>query len=120
MKTFGRRLAVGATAALASMAYVAISAPAVSWADCDSHSWWDPVANMCRPLGVTPLDCQTTLGNTRGGIEANTRGQISSGSLIPGKRTRNMSLESSIYIPTAQWFCCGLRSNAASTHRSPN
>jgi beta-lactamase class C len=46
-------------------------------------------------------------GNTSGGIEANTRGQISSGFLIPGRRTRSMSLGSSICIRIAPWFCCG-------------
>jgi len=62
----------------------------------------------------------TTRGNTSGRIEANTRGQISSGFLIPGRRTRSMSLESSICIRIPPWFCCGLPSNAASTHRSPD
>ena len=56
--------------------------------------------------------------NTSGGIEANTRGQISSAFLIPGRRTRSMSLGSSICIRMPPWFCCGLPSNAASTLRS--
>jgi hypothetical protein len=58
MKRIGRHLAVVITAALAPMAYVAVATPAVSWADCDNNSWWDPAANVCRPLGVRPLDCQ--------------------------------------------------------------
>jgi len=52
--------------------------------------------------------------------EANTRGQISSGFLTPGRRTRSMSLGSNICIRIPPWFCCGLPSNAASTRRSPN
>src|SRR5437762_12900200 len=52
------------------------------------------------------------------GIEATTRGRILSASLIRGRRTRSMSLVNNIFIPMLQWSCCGLRSNAASTHGS--
>jgi hypothetical protein len=65
-------------------------------------------------------DCQTGRANMRGGIEADIRGRISSGFLIPGRRTPSMSLGNSICIQTAPWFCCGLPSNAVSTCRSPN
>ena len=58
MRKFARRLLVGATAAFASTAFVTIVTPAVSFADCDNTQWWDPVANLCRPLVVTPLDCE--------------------------------------------------------------
>ena len=58
MRKFGRRLAAGTTAALAAMAFVTIAAPAVSSAQCDNTQWWDPVANVCRPLVVVPLDCE--------------------------------------------------------------
>jgi hypothetical protein len=57
-KRIVRRLAVVVTAALAPMAYVAVATPAVSWADCDNGSWWDPVANVCRaPVAPQPLNC---------------------------------------------------------------
>jgi hypothetical protein len=58
MKNFGRRLAVGITAALAPMAFVTIATPAVSSAECANTEWWDPVAGVCRPLVVAPLDCE--------------------------------------------------------------
>ncbi len=40
--------------ALASMAAVTIATPAVSSAECADGQWWDPTANVCRPLGVGP------------------------------------------------------------------
>ena len=57
MKRFGRRLAVGVTAALAPMAFVTIATPAVGWADCSNTEWWDPTGGVCRPL-VVAMDCE--------------------------------------------------------------
>jgi hypothetical protein len=57
MSKFVRRLAVVIVSALAPMAFVALVTPGVSSA-CDSGSWWDPVANVCRaPVAPTPLGC---------------------------------------------------------------
>ena len=43
-------------------AAVAVAMPAVGHADpinCDPGQWWDPTANICRPLGQgpQPLNC---------------------------------------------------------------
>ena len=54
MMRFVLRLVSAAMAALATMAAVAIVTPAVSKADCAGGEWWDPTANVCRPLGVGP------------------------------------------------------------------
>ncbi len=54
MRMFVRRLVVAAVIAFASMAAVTIATPAVSSADCADGEWWDPTANVCRPLGVGP------------------------------------------------------------------
>jgi hypothetical protein len=45
---------------LAPMAVVTTVSPGVSSADCANGEWWDPTANMCRPLGVgpQPLACE--------------------------------------------------------------
>ena len=43
-----QRAAVIAAATLAPMAITAAIAPAVSSADCDNGSWWDPVQNRCQ------------------------------------------------------------------------
>jgi hypothetical protein len=58
MKSFGRRLAVGAAAAMAPMGFMTIATPAVSSAACNNTEWWDPVGNVCRPLVTAPLDCE--------------------------------------------------------------
>lgn len=52
-----RRLAAGIGVTLASLAFVTIVNPAVGSADCDAGSWWDPVANVCRPP-VVPMLCE--------------------------------------------------------------
>jgi hypothetical protein len=62
MKKFFRRLAPIAAIAAMPMAAVAIAMPATSSADpinCDPGQWWDPTANICRPLGQgpQPLNC---------------------------------------------------------------
>lgn len=46
----------------AAMAVVAVATPAVSSAEplnCEPGQWWDPTANVCRPLGEgpQPLNC---------------------------------------------------------------
>jgi hypothetical protein len=45
--------------AFVPMATVTIATPAVSSAQCANGEWWDPTANVCRPLGVgaQPLAC---------------------------------------------------------------
>jgi hypothetical protein len=53
------RLAGALVLAAAAMAF---AMPQVSQADplnCDPGQWWDPTANICRPLGQgpQPLDC---------------------------------------------------------------
>ena len=56
MRKFVRRLAPIAAMALIPMAAVT-AMPAVGSADpisCDPGQWWDPTANVCRPLGVGP------------------------------------------------------------------
>ncbi|MUL47775.1 hypothetical protein FZI85_26030 [Mycobacterium sp. CBMA293] len=74
-----QRAAVIAAAAVAPMAITAAIAPAVSHADCDNGTWWDPVQNRCQaplvqncpggwwdpninncrpPVATTPLDCR--------------------------------------------------------------
>lgn len=53
-----RRMAVMAfaiAAPLVSFSIGAIATPAVSFADCDAGSWWDPVNNVCQPT-VVPCD----------------------------------------------------------------
>ena len=62
MKKFIRRLAPIAAVAAIPMAAVAIAMPATSSADpinCDPGQWFDPTANVCRPLGQgpQPLNC---------------------------------------------------------------
>lgn len=53
-----QRAAIIAVAALAPMTFTAAVTPAVSLAACEGGSWWDPVANTCRPpVSTTPLDC---------------------------------------------------------------
>lgn len=65
-----RRMASVAAVALAPMAYVTVVSPSVSWADCAWGDWWDPVANVCRPVvPPPPQDCGwgnwwDPLGNT--------------------------------------------------------
>ena len=54
MRTFVRHLVAVVMMVLASMAAVTIATPAVSSADCAGGEWWDPTANVCRPLGVGP------------------------------------------------------------------
>jgi len=51
-----------ARALLLAAAAVAFATPSASWADpinCDPGQWWDPTANVCRPLGQgpQPLNC---------------------------------------------------------------
>ena len=59
MRGLGRRLAAGIGATFAAMAFVTVATPAVSTADCDNSSWWDPVAGVCRPLEVpTAMNCE--------------------------------------------------------------
>jgi hypothetical protein len=53
MRSFVRRLAVIGWAAPAMVAFATAVTPAVSSAQCD-NGWWDPVANVCRPLVVPP------------------------------------------------------------------
>jgi hypothetical protein len=62
MRSLVSRLTAIVVLAVAPMAVVTIATPAVSSAhplDCDAGQWWDPPANVCRPLGVgpQPLDC---------------------------------------------------------------
>ncbi|MBU9762709.1 hypothetical protein FR943_02425 [Mycobacterium sp. TNTM28] len=73
-----QRAAIIAVAAFTPMAFTAAFTPAVSFADCDNGSWWDPVANRCQaplvpncpngwwdpaantcraPVSTTPLGC---------------------------------------------------------------
>ncbi|MBV9319673.1 MAG: hypothetical protein JOZ23_01805 [Mycobacterium sp.] len=63
MRSLVSRLAASVVLAVAPMAAVTIATPPVSSAqplDCDPGQWWDPTANVCRPLGVgpQPLDCE--------------------------------------------------------------
>lgn len=51
---YARQLAAVVTMALVPMAATTIATPAVSSADCADGQWWDPTANVCRPLGVGP------------------------------------------------------------------
>lgn len=55
MKKTLQRVAIIAAAAIAPMTFTAAVAPAVSLADCEGGSWWDPVANRCQPPMVP--DC---------------------------------------------------------------
>jgi hypothetical protein len=62
MRKFVRRLAPIAAMALMSMAAVPIATSPMGSADplnCDPDQWWDPTANVCRPLGQgpQPLNC---------------------------------------------------------------
>jgi hypothetical protein len=62
MKKLFRRLAPIIAVAVMPMAAVTIAMPANSSADplnCPAGQWWDPTANVCRPLGQgpQPLDC---------------------------------------------------------------
>ncbi|MDT5102980.1 MAG: hypothetical protein QOI25_493 [Mycobacterium sp.] len=61
MRTFVCRLVPVALMALAPMAAVTIATPAVSSAQCANGEWWDPTADVCRPLGVgpQPLACES-------------------------------------------------------------
>lgn len=49
MRTFVRCLAVIGSGAPALAAFAAVVAPAVSSAQC-GNGWWDPLANVCRPV----------------------------------------------------------------------
>jgi hypothetical protein len=58
MKNIVRRLATGAAAGLAPLAFVMVISPAVSYADCaPGTEYWDPVANVCRPTGAPMKNC---------------------------------------------------------------
>ena len=58
MKLFVRRLSAVVVAGLASLAVATVATPAVSSADCDYGQWWDPLASVCRPVGVQlPKNC---------------------------------------------------------------
>ena len=51
-----------ASALVLAGAAVAVAMPTVAQADpinCDPGQWWDPTANICRPLGQgpQPLNC---------------------------------------------------------------
>ena len=56
MKKTLRRLGVVSAVVLAPMAAVTVATPGISSAQCDNGSWWDPVANICRPL--FPMACE--------------------------------------------------------------
>ena len=61
-KLVGHLLAAAALA-VAPIAAVAVTAPGTSNAaplDCPGGQWWDPTANICRPLGEgpQPLHCE--------------------------------------------------------------
>ncbi|MCV7232192.1 hypothetical protein [Mycobacterium branderi] len=60
MKNLVGRLVATTMLAVGAMAVIAV--PAVSSADplnCPEGQWWDPTANVCRPLGEgpQPLNC---------------------------------------------------------------
>ena len=58
MSKFIRRVAGVVAVALAPMAYVTVVSPGVSSAQCGWGSWWDPVADVCRPVvPPPPQDC---------------------------------------------------------------
>ncbi|MDH6243231.1 hypothetical protein M2432_000860 [Mycobacterium sp. OTB74] len=78
MKKSLQRVGVIAATALAPMAFVAAVSPAISHADCEGGTWWDPVNNRCQaplvqncpggwwdpninscrpPLATVPLNC---------------------------------------------------------------
>ena len=57
MRMLIRRMAVIFAAALVPFSIAAIATPAVSFADCDNGSWWDPVNNVCQPTVAQPLPC---------------------------------------------------------------
>lgn len=62
MGTIFGRLAVAALLATTSAAFVTAITPATGAAaplDCADGQWWDPTANICRPLGEgpQPLNC---------------------------------------------------------------
>jgi hypothetical protein len=62
MNRLFRRLMPIIAAAAMPMAMALIALPATSSADplnCDPGQWWDPTANICRPLGQgpQPLNC---------------------------------------------------------------
>ena len=58
MSKFIRRVAGVVAVALAPMAYVTVVSPGVSSAQCDWGDWWDPIANVCRPIvPPAPQDC---------------------------------------------------------------
>jgi hypothetical protein len=61
MSMFVRRVAGVVAVALAPMTYMTAVSPAISSAepqDCGPGNWWDPGANMCRPLlPPPPQDC---------------------------------------------------------------
>ena len=64
MRNLVSRLTAIVVLAVAPIAVVTITAPAVSSAqplDCEPGQWWDPTANVCRPLGVgpQPLACES-------------------------------------------------------------
>jgi hypothetical protein len=60
MRTFVGHLVPLIMVALASMAAVTITTPAVSSPECADGEWWDPTGKVCRPLGVgpQPLACE--------------------------------------------------------------
>jgi hypothetical protein len=58
MRNIVRRIAMGAAAGIAPLAFVTVISPAVSNADCvPGTEWWDPVANVCRPTGAAMKNC---------------------------------------------------------------
>jgi hypothetical protein len=59
MRNLIARVASALVLAAAAMAFMT---PSASWADpanCDPGQYWDPTANVCRPLGqgAQPLNC---------------------------------------------------------------
>ena len=53
-----RRFAAVFVAGLASMAVATVATPAIGSAACAYGEWWDPVASVCRPVGVQlPVNC---------------------------------------------------------------
>lgn len=55
--TLIRRTAVILAATLMPFWTAVIVTPAVSFADCDDGTWWDPVNNVCQPTVVEPVPC---------------------------------------------------------------
>ena len=58
MQKFVRRFAAVSVASLASMAVGTVVGPAISSAECAYGDYWDPLASVCRPVGVQlPKNC---------------------------------------------------------------